>query len=148
MTVKLFTIGFTQKTAEDFFARLRKAGVKKIIDTRLWPDTQLSGFARKKDLGYFLKNLTNIDYAHDVVLAPSEDILSDYKNKKITWPQYETRYTELLHQRKISEKLAANDLDGVCFLCAEHKPHHCHRRLLAEYLQNEWRDRTIQIAHL
>lgn len=144
---KIFTIGFTGSTAENFFSRLRDAGVKKVIDTRLWADTQLSGFARKKDLPFLLKNLSGADYEHKIDLAPSENILKDFKNKEISWPEYETRYLQLLHDRYIADKLSADDVADTCFLCAEKTPHHCHRRLLAEYLQKEW-NTAIEIIHL
>jgi hypothetical protein len=92
----LYTIGFTGCTAEDFFARLKAAGVKRVIDTRLWADTQLSGFARKKDLGFFLKNLVGIDCEHRLDLAPTAEILRDFKDKKIDWQEYQSRYITLL----------------------------------------------------
>lgn len=146
-TLKIFTIGFTGSTAENFFSRLREVGVKKVIDTRLWADTQLSGFARKKDLPFFLKSLSGADYEHKINLAPSENILKDFKNKEISWPEYETRYLQLLHDRHIADKLSTNDVADACFLCAEKTPHHCHRRLLAEYLQKEW-NIAMDIIHL
>lgn len=146
--IKIFTIGFTGTTAEGFFDRLRRAKVKKVIDTRLWADTQLSGFAKKKDLPFFLQNLAGARYEHRIDLAPSEDILKDFKNKKIGWPEYEGRYLQLLHDRRIADKLASGDVADSCFLCAEKTPHHCHRRLLAEYLQKEWPHHPLDIVHL
>ena len=144
---RVFTIGFTGTTAENFFARLKQAGVKKVIDTRLWADTQLSGFARKKDLGFFSKNLVGADYEHKVDLAPTEKILKDYKDRRITWQEYEDRYLDLLHTRRIADKMAIEQVSHGCFLCAEKEPHHCHRRLLAEYLQKEWSS-SFDIIHL
>lgn len=77
---KIFTIGFTGSSAENFFGRLKRAGVKKVIDTRLWAGSQLSGFAKKQDLPYFLKELAGADYEYRQELAPSEDILKAYKD--------------------------------------------------------------------
>jgi uncharacterized protein (DUF488 family) len=37
-------------------------------------------------------------------------------------------------------------LDGACLLCSEETPHHCHRRLVAEYLKQHWRD--VEIEHI
>lgn len=145
--IKIFTIGFTGSTAENFFSRLRGAGVKKVIDTRLWADTQLSGFAKKRDLPFLLQNLSGAAYEHKIDLAPSEDILKDFKSKKIGWPEYESRYLRLLHDRHIADTLTQNDVADTCFLCAEKTPHHCHRRLLAEYLQKEW-NAAMEIIHL
>jgi len=145
--IKIFTIGFAGTSAEHFFGRLKNAGVEKIIDTRLWADTQLAGFAKKKNLPYFLKNLADAGYEHRVELAPSEDILKDYKNKKIDWAGYVVRYNQLLADRQIVQRLAPEDVSGGCFLCSEPTPEYCHRRLLAEYLQREW-DRPVEIVHL
>lgn len=145
--MKIFTIGFTGTTAENFFTRLQQAGVRKVIDTRLWADTQLSGFAKKKDLPFFLKNLSGIDYEHQRDLAPSEELLKASKKGDIAWPEYETLYLQLLKERDIKHKLIPEDIAGACFLCAEKTPHHCHRRLLAEYLQRAWQA-DIEIIHL
>jgi uncharacterized protein (DUF488 family) len=146
--ITLFSIGFTSTTAENFFNRLKQAGVRKVIDTRLWPDAQLSGFAKRKDLGFFLKNLAEADYEHNPVLAPSEDILRDYKDKKINWSEYERRYIDLLKFRRVAEILHPSDLDHSAFLCAECTADFCHRRLLVEYLQKSWPDSSIVIKHL
>lgn len=145
--LRIFTIGFTGSTAENFFSRLRDAGVQKVIDTRLWADTQLSGFAKKRDLPFLLKNLSGAAYEHKIDLAPSENILKDFKDKRIGWPEYEDRYLQLLHDRRIAEKLTSDDVTGSCFLCAEKTPHQCHRRLLAEYLKREW-NIAMEIVHL
>lgn len=144
---KIFTVGFAGWAAENFFARLRQAGVRKVIDTRLWADTQLSGFAKKRDLPFLLKNLSGTDYEHRIDLAPSESILKDFKDKRISWPEYEGRYLQLLHDRHIADKMSPDDISNVCFLCAEKTSHQGHRRLLAEYLQKEW-NRPIEIVHL
>ncbi|MDY6785053.1 MAG: DUF488 domain-containing protein [Cyanobacteriota bacterium] len=146
MTVTLFTIGFTQKTAEQFFETLRKSGVKRIIDTRLHNVSQLSGFAKRKDLEYFLKKICNIDYRHEVDLAPTKEILDDYKKKKGDWEIYEQRFIQLLENRKIERHFSPKLFEDSCLLCSEAKPHHCHRRLVAEYLNQQWGN--IKICHL
>lgn len=116
--LKLFTIGFTGSTAKHFFERIKQAGVKKVIDTRLWAGTQLSGFAKKKDLPYFMRELAGADYEYRDELAPSEDILKAYKDKRISWDEYETRYLDLIDRRNIATILAPEEINGACFLCA------------------------------
>ena len=145
-TINLSTIGFTKKTAQEFFELLTKANVKRVIDTRLNNVSQLAGFAKKKDLQYFLKEIANIDYIHLVDLAPTKDILDDYKKKKGEWSVYETKFKDLITQRKIEKKLNPEMIEDACLLCSEAKPHHCHRRLFAEYLSNYWGN--ININHL
>jgi uncharacterized protein (DUF488 family) len=144
--IKLFTIGFTEKTAETFFSLLKRAGVKKIIDTRLNNVSQLAGFAKGKDLEFFSKAILNAGYEHNINLAPTKDLLTNYREKKITWAQYEKEYVSILEKRNIIQKIDFEKLDGSCLLCSEHKPDMCHRRLLAEYLKKA--NQNIEIIHL
>jgi len=144
--IKLFTIGFTQKTAETFFNLLKKAGVKKVIDTRLNNVSQLAGFAKGKDLEFFTKTIVGADYEHNINLAPTKELLNKYKDKKITWDQYEKEYIDILEKRNIVQEIDFGKLDGSCLLCSEHKPDMCHRRLLAEYLKKT--NKEIEIIHL
>ena len=144
--VDLFTIGFTQKTAQKFFDTLVKSGVKRVIDTRLNNVSQLAGFTKKTDLEYFLKKIGNIEYIHILELAPTKDILDEYKKNKGDWSVYEQKFLHLMTEREIEKKVRPELLDGVCLLCSEAKPHYCHRRLVAEYLSTKWGN--VKICHL
>ncbi|MFO5494925.1 MAG: DUF488 family protein [Cuspidothrix sp.] len=145
-SVNLFTIGFTQKTAQKFFDTLVKSGVKRVIDTRLNNVSQLAGFAKKTDLEYFLKKLGNIEYVHILELAPTKDILDEYKKNKGEWSVYEQKFLDLMTEREIEKKVRPELLDSGCLLCSEAKPHYCHRRLVAEYLSTKWGN--VKICHL
>lgn len=147
MTLKIFTIGFTGSSAEHFFERLKTAGVKKVIDTRLWASSQLAGFAKKKDLPYFVKELAGADYEYREDLAPTADILKAYKDARISWDDYEVQYIDLINHRKLARVLSPEEVNEACFLCACKTEHNCHRRLLAEYLQREW-GQPVEIVHL
>lgn len=143
---QIYTIGFTKKTAKEFFAKLKTAGVKRILDIRLNNSSQLAGFAKKDDLEYFLLQINNIKYAHLVELSPTKEILDSFKKKKIDWDEYERQFYKLMETRKI-ELLMSNELnDGDCFLCSEPTPEKCHRRLVAEYLKSHLKN--IKISHL
>lgn len=144
--INLFTIGFTQKSAKQFFDTLKKAGIKTVIDTRLNNISQLAGFTKKTDLEYFLKTIDNIDYVHLLDLAPTKDILDDYKKKKGDWETYEQKFLQLIAERQIEKKVSPELIDGACLLCSEAKPHQCHRRLVAEYLNGKWGN--VKICHL
>lgn len=146
MKAKICTIGFSKKSLRKFVELLKQESVHTVIDTRLHNTSQLSGYAKKDDLAFILEIL-GIDYVHDSLLAPTEEILKAYKNKEITWEDYEKKYMDLLKRRKVEQY--HKDLIGkktVCLLCSEHTPHHCHRRLLAEYLQKFHSD--VEIVHL
>lgn len=144
--MRIFTIGFTKTTAEKFFARLQKAGVKRMVDVRLNNVSQLAGFAKKDDLRYFLKTICSIDYVHRPELAPTQDMLDAYKKDGGKWDDYERKFVNLIEGRHIEDTVSREVLDGACLLCSEDKPHHCHRRLVAEYLKKKWGD--VEIAHL
>lgn len=144
--ITLFTIGFTGKTAQQFFEKLQKAGVKRLVDIRLNNVSQLAGFAKKRDLEYFLRTIANIDYDHEDELAPTKDILEDYKKGRIDWVEYERRFNLLLQQREPADHLQPEDFDRSCLLCSEVEPEHCHRRLVAEYLQFKWGN--VEVQHL
>ena len=143
--MKLYTIGFTKTTAENFFYRLKDSGATKIIDVRLNNVSQLSGFAKRDDLKFFAETICAVGYRHIPKLAPTKEILDDYRKRKGDWTDYERKFLDLMAERKI-EELNEHDLDGGCLLCSEDKPHHCHRRLVAEYLREKWGD--VQITHL
>jgi uncharacterized protein (DUF488 family) len=144
--MKIYTIGFTNTSAESFFTRLQKAGVKRLVDVRLNNASQLSGFAKKQDLAYFLRTILGIDYVHQTDLAPTKEMLVAYKKHKGDWAEYERRFRELIATRRIDATIPRDLLDDACLLCSEHKPQHCHRRLVAEYLQEKWGD--IEVIHL
>ena len=144
--MKLFTIGFTKKSAEAFFTKLQAAGVKRLVDVRLNNVSQLAGFAKRDDLRYFAKTICRIDYVHLPELAPTQDILDAYKKHKGDWDLYEREFLRLIAQRKIEESVPRETLDGACLLCSEDEPHQCHRRLVAEYLKGKWPD--VEIVHL
>jgi len=144
--IKIFTIGFTKKKAEKFFTELCNAGVKRVIDIRLNNVSQLAGFAKKDDLRYFLKTICDIDYIHMPELAPTKDILDEYKNNGEDWTVYEKNFIDLIEKRKIEKKITKDILDNACLLCSEDKPDHCHRRLVAEYLNKKMGN--VKIEHI
>ena len=144
--MKVFTIGFTKTSAESFFHRLQTAGVKKVVDVRLNNVSQLAGFAKRDDLRYFLQAICGISYVHQPVLAPTQEMLDAYKKERGDWTEYERRFLDLMATRHIEQAVAHEALDGACLPCSEDKPHHCHRRLVVEYLKEKWGD--LEISHL
>lgn len=144
--IKLFTIGFTGKPAEKFFNLLTSSGVKKIVDTRINNVSQLAGFAKGSDLKFFAKEIGDISYEHNIDFAPTKELLTRYRNKKMTWQEYEAEYLNLLDMRKVASKTDIEKLHENCLLCSEHTPEKCHRRLLAEYLKHVKND--VEIIHL
>lgn len=146
MMVQLFTIGFTETSAERFFTTLGEAGVKRVIDVRLNNTSQLAAYSKKDDLRFFLRAIGGIDYVHMPELAPTEEIFEAFKKQRGSWDVFERDFNALLKQRKIEKLLPREAAHLGCLLCSEKKPLHCHRRLVAEYLQKRWGD--VAITHL
>ena len=144
--MRVFTIGFTRKSARRFFSLLREAGVRRIVDVRLNNLSQLAGFAKKDDLAWFLEEICGMQYVHAPELAPTKELLGDYRKGCCDWSAYEARFLDLLRERRVEERVPRELVAGGCLLCSEDKPHHCHRRLVAEYLKEHWKD--VDIAHL
>jgi len=144
---KVSTIGFTKTTAEGFFKRLLIAGVKKVVDVRLHNTSQLAGFAKADNLAFFLEKIGGIQYVHKPLLAPTDPMLKAYKKERGDWGAYEERFLELMAERQIEKRFKPEMLDGVCLLCSEDKPHHCHRRLVCEYLNEKWGG-ALEVKHL
>jgi uncharacterized protein (DUF488 family) len=144
---KVFTIGFTEKSAEQFFSLLKKSSAKTLIDVRLNKTSQLAGFAKRDDLRYFLKEICNIEYVDVPDLAPEPAMLKDYRNKLIDWNRYELLYTDLMVKRSVERKLDPSLITDGCLLCSEHKPHQCHRRLALDYLNSCWNN-SLEVKHL
>lgn len=144
--MKVFTIGFTKKNARKFFELLRTSGAKHVVDVRLNNVSQLAGFAKKDDLAYFLREICQMDYVHLPVLAPTQEMLDQYRKQHGDWNTYELQFIELMKQRRIEETIPKEAVGDGCLLCSEDRPHHCHRRLVGEYLKQHWGD--VDISHL
>ena len=144
--MRLMTIGFTKKSARQFFEALQKADVKRVADVRLNNVSQLAGFAKRNDLEYFLRTICGIDYVHLPDLAPTQEMLDAFKKHRGSWQEYEDRFLDLMARRRIEKTITRELLEDGCLLCSEHKPHHCHRRLVAEYLDRHWGG--VDIRHL
>jgi uncharacterized protein (DUF488 family) len=145
--VEIYTIGFAQKSAAEFFGILQRAGIRRLIDVRLSNTSQLAGFTKRDDLEYFLGQICQAEYRQQPELSPSKEILDAYKKQEIPWEQYESRFLALLAQRQV-EKTVDRRLFEVptVLLCSEPTAEHCHRRLVAEYLARQWAD--ARIVHL
>jgi len=135
--VRLYTIGFTKKSAEQFFELLRKSGAKRLVDVRLNNTSQLSGFAKKDDLAFFAKEVAGMEYVHLPELAPTQELLDAFRRDR-NWAEYETAFLALLKERHVEDRLSQALIDQGCLLCSENRPHHCHRRLVADYLCERW----------
>lgn len=133
-TLIIYTIGFTKKSAEDFFEQIAQEGIEVLIDTRLNNQSQLAGFSKGKDLPYFLERLANCGYRYEKSYTPTKDILNDYKKGVISWADYEIKYYDLIRTRNMVNDFIEkySNYSKVVVLCSENTPEHCHRRLLVD----------------
>jgi uncharacterized protein (DUF488 family) len=145
--VQVATIGFTGKTAQEFFDLLKNAEVRTVLDIRLSNTSQLAGFAKKQDLPFFLDKLCGAAYEEMPDLAPEPDLFKRFKAKELTWDDFSAAYVELIAKRRVESNLDVDQFRSACLLCSEHLPHHCHRALALEYLNSRWNSR-LKITHL
>lgn len=144
--MKVFTIGFTKISAERFFGLLRESGAERVVDIRLNNVNQLTGFSKKSDLPFFLREICSMDYVHLPTLAPSKEVFDGLKKHHKDWDRYEREFMALMQERRIEEMDLKSTLDNSCLLCTEDSPDHCHRRLVLEYLQRHWG--KFEVVHL
>mgnify|MGYP002527098638 CR=1 FL=1 len=145
--ITLYTIGFTKKSAEQFFTLLKKNKVKKLVDVRISNSSQLAGFAKWRDLEFFTRELLHIPYEHILDFATPKELLDKWHSHDVTWTQYEAIYLAALKEHDILRKYGIKQFDSACFLCTEETPEQCHRRLLAEYMQHHSTE-EVRIVHL
>lgn len=145
--ITLYTIGFTKKSAEQFFELLKKHSVKQLVDVRISNSSQLAGFAKGKDLEYFVRQICSANYKHIVDFAPTKDLLDRWHKQSVTWSEYEKEYLTMLKERDVIKKYGISQFDGACFLCSEEDTEFCHRRLLVEYLKKH-STTDVKIIHL
>lgn len=144
----IYTIGFTQKSAKEFFDKIKENGIELLLDIRLNNISQLAGFAKGKDLEYFLKEICGCEYIHDDLFAPTKKLLDGYRAKEISWAEYEVIFDRIIKDRNLAERFSKRYLKykKVCLLCTEPTAEKCHRRLVAEYLKNNIEN--IEIIHI
>ena len=146
MEKKLYTIGFTKKSAKEFFTILGENNVKSILDIRLNNDNQLNGFSKKEHLPFFLNSILQCKYDHLLILAPTRELFKGFKDGTISWPVYCAIYISILNERQPENLISEEQLNNACLLCSEVTPKKCHRRLAAEYLAGKFPN--IRIKHL
>lgn len=143
----VWTIGFTRKTAAEFFGALRNAGIKRLVDVRLKNSSQLAGFTKREDLPFFLAEICGAEYVHEPLLAPTDDLLNRYRTKRVSWQEYELLFKALLTARGVEHALPRDIFAApTVLLCTEPTAERCHRRLVLEYLNATWGG--IAIRHL
>ena len=135
--MKIYTMGFTGKTAREFFEKLQETDAKYLLDIRIHNNSQLAGFTKKGNIEYFIERLTSLIYQKLPLFAPSEEMFKQYR-KDGDWSTYEQKYLQLMKDRKVAQETDKTLFEnGVVLLCSEPTPEKCHRRLAAEFLRDE-----------
>ncbi|MBQ6482882.1 MAG: DUF488 domain-containing protein [Anaerolineaceae bacterium] len=144
----VYTIGFTQKSAEQFFELIKNNNIELLVDVRLNNTSQLAGFSKGSDLKYFLKEICNTKYIHCPEFAPTKELLSNYQKHLVSWSEYEKEFDIILELRGDYGKFydRFRNYERVCLLCSEPTADQCHRRLVAEKIQKE--NEGIRIVHI
>jgi uncharacterized protein (DUF488 family) len=145
--MEIYSIGFTQKNAGEFFGTLKAHAIERLLDVRLNNTSQLAAFAKQADLAYFLAEICGAAYEHEPLLAPTQEMLDAFKKHKGSWDVYEQSFLSLMKERKIESAIDRQSFARrTVLLCSEPTAEHCHRRLVLEYLQQHWEG--TEIHHL
>ncbi len=145
--MEIYSIGFTQKSASQFFDTLKRNAIERLLDVRLNNTSQLAGFAKQADLAYFLREICGAVYQHEPLLAPTQQMLDRYRKQKGSWDNYAQEYLALIQSRRVESVLTKDSFARkTVLLCSEVTAENCHRRLALEYLQKSWGE--INIKHL
>jgi|SRR5450759_3302493 uncharacterized protein (DUF488 family) len=145
--MEVYSIGFTKKTAEQFFGLLKSSGIRRLLDVRLNNVSQLAGFTKRDDLAFFMRAICDAEYRHEPLLAPTQEMLKAFKKRKGAWTDYENSFLQLMAEREIEKNLDRSMFGTpTALLCSEPTAEHCHRRLVLEYLREKWGD--LEIRHL
>lgn len=139
--IKLFNIGFTQKTAKEFFEIVKANNIDCLVDVRLTPNGQLSRFAFEKDLPFFLSELANgCKYKHRIDLAPTKELLKEVRDKSLQMSK-DYKLFEMAYRKQLEVKSNISNFveefgmyENVVLLCSEPTNEKCHRRVLSEVL--------------
>jgi uncharacterized protein (DUF488 family) len=133
---KLFTIGYEQTPAKAVLDELEQAGVKLLVDVRAVASSRRPGFS-KSQLAAGLDE-RGISYVHLRGLGTPKDgrlaaRAGDYETlKKI----YEKHLKTPQAKEELDELSALVKKSGpVCILCYERDHQHCHRRWIAEIIE-------------
>lgn len=140
--LKIYTIGTNGKNKEIFAEILNAVDVNTVIDVRLWRQSRFVPWTS----GTNLQRMLGDKYKYIPELTPTLDLLTKIKNGTINWAEYEQIFNDILKKRRIENLFTPDTINKVCFLCAEKTAENCHRRLVAEYLQQHFPD--IEIVHL
>jgi len=140
--LKIYTIGTNGKNKEIFAEILNAVNVNTVIDVRLWRQSRFVPWTS----GTNLQRMLGDKYKYIPELTPTLDLLTKIKNGTINWAEYEQIFNDILKKRRIENLFTPDTINKVCFLCAEKTAENCHRRLVAEYLQQHFPD--IEIVHL
>ena len=145
--MEIYSIGFTKKTAEQFFDILKEEKIRRLLDVRLNNISQLAGFTKREDLKYFVQEICGAEYIHEPLLAPTQELMDSYKKEKGTWEKFAKKFLALMVERKIEKKLDPSQFSvRTVLLCSEAQADHCHRKLVLDYLQDKWGG--LNISHL
>lgn len=153
--MKLYSIGFTRKTAEKFFGLLKNNQMNCLVDIRLNPNGQLSRFAFEQDLPFFLNKLVDgCEYMHRVDLAPHKELIKEVRTKGSAMYKDYRLFEKEFNKQLIEKSCIDNFLEhfakyrNVVLLCSEPTIEKCHRRLVYDMLLSMFRNDIEFGGHL
>ena len=132
----LFTIGYEQTPAQSVLDELEQAGVKLLVDVRAVASSRRPGFS-KSQLAAGLDE-RGIAYVHLRGLGtPKEGRLAARAGEYETLQKIYAKHLKTPQAKEELDELSAlvKKSGPVCILCYERDHQHCHRRWIAEIIE-------------
>jgi len=133
---KLFTIGYEQTPSKAVLDELQSAGVKLLVDVRAVTSSRRPGFSKnqlaagldERGIAYVhLKGLGTPKEGRLAARSGQYDVLHRIFAKHLKTPQAKEELDEL--------SALVKKAGPVCLLCYERNHEHCHRRFIAEIIE-------------
>jgi len=136
LPLNVFTIGYESRTLDSFIDRLKRYGIKQLIDVREKPISRKKGFS-KNALRERLEE-EDIRYVHIPAFGSPSDIRKEYKDggsEKTFFSRYQEYLdSELGGEMGILDEYVSSTESAL--MCFELSHVHCHRKIIAKELSN------------
>jgi uncharacterized protein (DUF488 family) len=143
--MNLYTAGYEGLSIEAFIARLKQAGIDKVLDVREYPLSRKKGFSKSS----FAECLAaeGIIYEHSRPLGCPKPIRKQYKEDG-NWATYAREFRAYIRTQGtvLNELISSAAEQRICMVCYEADASFCHRSLIAEAAQEV--KTSLQTEHL
>lgn len=149
MNTKIFTIGHSTHSQQEYVDMLKGYNIKKLVDVRSYPGSRYMPHFNRENMTEWMKD-TNIQYLHmpslggrrRVLDSIDEALINGWDN--IAFKNYAAYTLTAEYENAIKELIVLATKHRVCYMCAESVPWRCHRLLISNTLVSK----GMQVYHI